>query len=218
MALRRDERAVMSKPIQPMKMSSCPCNVVQRRVRRRLLAAAFWCGAASMAQADGLKVNVDMVAWPKWQARVGVLTLQPGAMPSDLLGDGNAPRVAALLGDYYFTGPGFDRKRVGGGLRATTGWLYGGSVALGAAQTQASTVLSTTVQRSSLVAGDRPFHAAYIGIGYTGLSLKHGWGVLADVGVLGVGGLGAPRVVDNEYSIRGDRLTPAVRLGMSYAF
>lgn len=170
------------------------------------------------SHADGLKVRVDLASWPQWQARAGVVTTQHAPLQSSLASATTAPRAAALLGDYYFTGPGFDPKRVGGGLRATTGWLYGGSLALGAPHALSPAAVSTTVMNSSLVPSERPAHAAYIGIGYTGLSLKHGWGVLADVGLVGTTAPGASRLIGDDFSIRNDRLIPTVRLGMSYAF
>lgn len=187
-------------------------------VRLPFIAALLAVLVGAPALADGLKVRVDLASWPQWQARVGVVTAQPAPLQSSLSSATAAPRAAALLGDYYFTGPGFDPKRVGGGLRATTGWLYGGSLALGVPHASSPSALTTSVTSSSLWTSERPVHAAYIGIGYTGLSLKHGWGVLADVGWVGTTTPATTRLIDTDFSIRNDRLIPTVRLGVSYAF
>ncbi len=201
------------------------CSQWLLNLRRWFLAPAPLAAAATLAlttslpsQAEGLKLRPDAQPWPQWQARLGVVAPSKQGLQINPASPTSAPRAAALLGDYYFTGPGFDPKRVGGGLRATTGWLYGGSAALGLSQASRVSWLSPTVQPSLLSGNGRPIHAAYIGIGYTGLSLKHGWGVLADVGVLSAPALASSGLGDTDFSIRNDRLTPTVRLGMSYAF
>ncbi len=191
------------------------------------VAAVLLGSTSAPAFADGLKVQSDTASWPKWQARIGIVAPKSeqgstgllGQPTTDASGSFTTPRAAALLGDYYLTGPGFDPSRVSGGLRATTGWLYGGSSALGASSVSpGSTSLSASLVRSPWADNSRLGHATYIGIGYTGLSLKQGFSVLADFGLVGTPGVaGAPRL-DTEFSIRDYRLSPTVRLGMSYAF
>lgn len=172
------------------------------------------------ASAEGLKIEAatdranNRAAWPTWQARVGVVTT-----PDIDLGSGSSSaRGAALLGDYYFTGSGFDAKRVGGGLRATTGWLYGGGSALDAgAGISASSFVSSTWLRNAASDDARVRHAGYIGIGYTGLLFRSGFGFSADLGLVGTAANGTARL-DSDVKLGDFRLAPAVRLGVSYAF
>jgi hypothetical protein len=203
---------------------------------QRTVAAALACLACSCAFADGLKIKDAADAWPKWQARLGVVTgvsqanLGDESFKLDSLGATSlarlspsfslqsrpeAPRAAALLGDYYFTGSGLDPARMSGGLRATTGWLFGGTAALAASTVATASPWSTALQRAATSDDARPGHAAYLGLGYTGLH-KSGLGFAADVGFMGTRWTG-PRL-GNDYVVRDLRLTPAARLGVSYAF
>ncbi len=191
------------------------------------LALVMVTAAVDSPLAEGLKVDrlraagegvVESQAWPRWQARLGVvgtsapLGLHPTGSPDDKV----SPRAAALLGDYYFTGSGFDPKRVGGGLRATTGWLYGGSLALDAGGTATGSAVS--FWRGLAVDDVRARHAGYIGIGYTGLLPRFGLGFSADLGLIGSPLSPANHRLDSDYTIRDIRLAPTVRLGVSYAF
>ena len=75
-------------------------------------------------------------------------------------------------------------------------------------------------------AATEPWSAVpYVGIGYSGLSLRGGWGFTADVGLAGTvgGGLRARR--DGALGSQGVdellrelRLTPVLQFGASYAF
>jgi hypothetical protein len=203
---------------------------------QRTVAAALACLGCSCAFADGLKVKDAADAWPKWQARLGLVTgssqasLGEEAFRLDSLGAvpwsrvspsfslqsrAESPRAAALLGDYYFTGSGLDPARMSGGLRATTGWLFGGTAALAASTVATSSPWSTALQRVATSDEVRLGHAAYLGLGYTGLH-KSGLGFAADVGFMGTR-LTGPRL-GSDYIVRDLRLTPAARLGVSYAF
>jgi hypothetical protein len=58
----------------------------------------------------------------------------------------------------------------------------------------------------------------YLGVGYAGLSVRHGWGVSADLGLV-AGETGA--LLGNEVLPGGLRrldLQPVVRFGVSYSF
>lgn len=184
-----------------------------------LLAVSVEAGAEGLkVEGPGLSTRNPAPVWPRWQARLGVGLA--GASSVDAFGvstETEAPRSAAVLGDYYFTGSGFDPLRVGGGFRATTGWLYGSSLALGAGGASTGGTLSASLWRGG--ADDlRLRHAGYIGIGYTGLLLKQGLGFSADLGLVGTPlTTTAPRL-DSDYTIRDIRLAPTVRLGVSYAF
>jgi hypothetical protein len=174
------------------------------------------------AHAEGLKLDglraqdaTASAAWPRWQARLGVVGTGPRAGATI---DTDAPRAAALLGDYYFTGSGFDPQRVGGGLRATTGWLYGGGLGLEAGGTSTGNAMSASFWRSGLADDARLRHAGYIGIGYTGLVPRLGLGFSADLGLIGTSLSPTGSRLDSDYTIRDIRLAPTVRFGVSYAF
>ncbi len=195
-----------------------------RPILRIATALALVVGASVPLHAEGLKLGGQRAqdasgsaAWPRWQARLGLVgaTTGPSGGTSS---EGDSPRAAALLGDYYFTGSGFDPQRVGGGLRATTGWLYGGGLGLDAGGTSTGRAMSASFWRSSLADDARLRHAGYVGIGYTGTMSKHGLGFSADLGLIGTSlSSTAPRP-ESDYTIRDIRLAPTVRLGVSYAF
>jgi hypothetical protein len=174
----------------------------------------------AVAQSEGLKVSPD--SWPRWQARIGIVAQTPDRQAVQLGASGSSAetRAAALLGDYYFTGSGFDPQRVSGGLRATTGWLFGGNLALAASQPSASSALSVSLlRRPGLDDSQAARHAAYVGIGYTGLATRGGWGFNADLGLLGSPlNASGQRLDSSDITVRDYRLAPAARLGVSYSF
>lgn len=170
---------------------------------------------------QGLRVDDEAEAWPRWQARVGVTV--PSLRPDTTL---VAPAAAALpglqlMGDYYFTGPGFGAGRVAGGLRATSGLLLGPrSQALSTPSITSSGGLSVA-RRAPDGSSEASSTVPYVGIGYTGLSARGGWGFTADVGLMALGGglrvrPGAASNLDDM--VRELRLSPVLQLGVSYAF
>ena len=186
--------------------------------------AALALAACTAAHAEGLKLDgqrapdaATSTVWPRWQARLGVVGTATGPR-TGAAAEGDVPRAAALLGDYYFTGSGFDPQRVGGGLRATTGWLYGGGLGLDAGGTSTGHAMSASFWRSGLVDDVRLRHAGYVGIGYTGLVPRLGLGFSADLGVIGTSLSPTGPRVESDYTIRDIRLAPTVRFGVSYAF
>jgi hypothetical protein len=182
-----------------------------------------FCGMAligAAAQADGgLRVAPEQAPWPRWQARVGVDQAPPWR--GDLAPTGNGLRSLKLLGDVYLSGPGFGDGDVVGGVRATGGLLLGSrSPLLGAAS---GTPLSLNVTRSLLAPGrgDELADASplgYLGIGYSSLSLRGGWGFSADLGVTTGTGLRPPETRPLDDALREMRLRPVLQLGVSYAF
>lgn len=181
------------------------------------------CCIAGPAWADGgLTIDADQVPWPKLQARVGLATTVP--MSTDLVSAG-ALQGGRVLGDYYFTsGPLLGSSRLTGGFRATSGLLLssrGISLSLPAVPRAGGTV---SVSQQGLSAGDLSDSAhgtvPYLGVGYTGLSAKGGWGFTADVGLMAVGsGSGLrPRGQSFDEVMRDLRITPVLQLGLSYSF
>lgn len=187
---------------------------------RRCIGILAGLGAVA-AQANGLQVDPDTVAWPRWQARLGVTTA-----PQDNLGTG--PRTmlegAGLLGDYYFAGPGFGSGRVTGGFRATSGLFTGARAhALSTPLLPARDGSPFTLTTRSRMAPDTGADSSaipYVGIGYTGMSVRGGWGFSADVGLVGSGvRLGRPvGGTQVDELLQELRLTPMLQLGVSYSF
>jgi hypothetical protein len=192
-----------------------------------LLAAA----PSALAQ-SGLRFNDEsqsqQIAWPQWQARLG-LTTTASAIDAGTRWQVNAGQ---LLGDFYWSGlrpAGVGRS---GGLRATSGLLLGQrSLALGTPTLPSSLGVGLTLSRSvrpltSLGENvSEPWSTVpYVGIGYSGISLRGGWGFSADVGLAGTSGGLRPRrdaafgAQGVEDLLRELRLTPVLQFGASYAF
>ncbi|MED5618057.1 hypothetical protein [Ideonella sp. BN130291] len=190
------------------------------------------CTAGPVWADGGLTVDADKVPWPRLQTRVGLVTTNP--LAADVASaNPYALQGGQILGDYYFSrGPLFGSQRVSGGFRATSGWLlnsHGVSLSMPAVPRPggAFTVSqqNTAGNGPADLAGEGGHAAPYLGVGYTGLSLKGGWGFTADVGVLALGsgsglrpgklGLGNTSL-DEQW--RDFRLTPVLQLGVSYSF
>jgi hypothetical protein len=186
---------------------------------------------AALAQ-SGLRLidaaQPQQAAWPRWQARLGLATTASAIDPSTLW----HASAGQLLGDYYWNGLRPAGVSRGGGFRATGGLLLGQrSLALGTPTLSSSQGVGLTlsrITRPSTGLGEamsEPWSAApYIGIGYSGISLRGGWGFTADVGLAGTaGGLRTRRdaafgAQGAEDLLRELRLTPVLQLGASYAF
>jgi hypothetical protein len=118
------------------------------------------------------------------------------------------------MGDYYLSKPWLGTA---GGLRATSGVLLGPRSSLWSSPAAIDRrVVDGNADGSSTL--------PYVGVGYTGLSDKGGWGLSADLGLmasprssvrLGKVFNGAQSLDD---TLRELRFAPLVQLGVSYAF
>jgi hypothetical protein len=167
-------------------------------------------------------------AWPRWQARLGLATTASAIDPGTLW----HASAGQLLGDYYWSGLRPAGASLSGGFRATGGLLLGQrSLALGTPTLSAPLGVGLTLSRIARpstgfgeVMGEPWSAAPYVGIGYSGISIRGGWGFTADVGLAGAtGGLRTRR--DATFSSQGAedllrelRLTPVLQVGASYAF
>lgn len=191
--------------------------------------------AAPMAPAaaeSGLRISGDAAqeraAWPHWQARFGLATT------GSAIDSGTRWQLSAgqALGDYYWSGlrpAGVNRA---GGFRATSGLLLGPrSLALGTPALASSHGIGLTVSRNSRLAtgageAAEPWLVTpYVGLGYSAVSMRGGWGFTADFGLAGTAGglrarrdssLGTPQGMDEL--LRELRLTPVLQFGASYTF
>lgn len=198
-----------------------------RRLAGAAALAAMSAGPAS-AQGQGLVLEPTNVFGPRLQARVGVNT------SSIAVADGHSvswqQQAGVLLGDYYFSRARLGEGQVSSGFRATSGVLLGQrSLALSTpALAQGSTVGLTTLRQPRLampgleVAAEPWAAVPYVGVGWSGLSAKGGWGVSADFGFAGrsygSGGLRVNGSQSLDDLLRELRLTPMVQIGVSYAF
>lgn len=193
-----------------------------------LLAAPLAPAAAETGLRIATNTAQDPAAWPHWHARFGLATTAStldGSLRWQL-------SAGQLLGDYYWSGlrpAGVSRT---GGFRATTGLLLGPrSLALGTPALTSGQGISLTLSRSlQLASGASPAAAdpwtvaPYVGIGYSGVSMRGGWGFTADFGLAGTtGGLRTRR--DSALGTQGMddllrelRLTPVLQFGASYSF
>ncbi len=184
---------------------------------------------AMAADGRGLSVDPERLVWPTVQGRLqlGIEALSP----SLTVGDAQAlrPRSAALFGDYYVSKPYFGNT---GGVRLTSGLVVGprGAV-LGPGQATApgqfamGTVARTSALASSFLdaGNDNTATWPYLGIGYSGASLRGGWGFSADLGLAAQnpGVLRASRAWTGQSlddTLRELRFTPVLQLGVSYRF
>lgn len=200
----------------------------------RLICLAAAClGAALPAAADlravasgnGLKVEASPDPWPRLQGRVvGPLGTTPAApgLRADEPGMG-LNTGSALLGDLYLSSS-FLGPQVLGGFRASSGVILGqrgiGSVSAG------SWGLASASGSTAMAAGDGTSSSVpYLGIGYSGLSARGGWGFTADLGLVALNPGSAVRLGRSaspsqtlEDTLRDLRLSPLLRLGVSYEF
>ena len=203
-------------------------------IRSALLSIAMLLLAPAAGAAGGLSPPPGADIWPQWQARlnVGTAKLAPSGLAAwtDPAATG-APNLqsGALLGDYYFNAPGLRLPSSLGGLRATGGLTTGargltpmpGTGAVRAGQRGVFSAQSGSVP----LAGDGPGDTVpYLGLGYTGLAVKGGWGFTADLGVMadGPGSAGLGRALFGNQglnsSLREMRLSPVLQVGVNYAF
>jgi hypothetical protein len=183
---------------------------------------------AALAQ-RGMTVPLDGSAGPRSAERSLRLGTSDINLDLSVAQPGSSPLRARLLGDYYLTGPGFGDAQVSGGLRFTSGLSIGpteGTTALPPAR------LGDGLRWGPLEPGtlptDRPgaqVALPYIGLGYTTLSAREGWGLSADIGLGGQRpgervrfGAGNPTTAQFEDVLNALRLAPVIQFGVSYAF
>lgn len=189
-------------------------------------------GGSAWAVGDGLMPSATSL-WPRWQGRLALGTYSPTAHPDAMNIDSPGLKIsgASLLGDYYFS-----RTLTGlgsaSGFRATSGLFIG---------TRYTSLLLGTPSASL---GGRPFNVnhrtvdvwgmsntadsngdqaavPYVGLGYTRLAGRDGWGFSADLGVMALKPgstvkLGHGASQDN--ALRDMRLSPLLQLGVTYSF
>jgi hypothetical protein len=187
---------------------------------------------AGAAEGDGLTANPDNLSWTRWQGRVSL----GGSLPpwhADLVnGETMGLKVdsVSLMGDYYLS-----RSLVGHGsntgFRTTGGVIYGPRAQLTGSRPMIGSQRSAfSVERHPVGAVDGTDGSSdiatlpYLGIGYTGASLKGGWSFSADLGMLALSpgnSVKLGKVVGGtqlDDMLRDMRLAPVLQVGVSYSF
>jgi hypothetical protein len=199
------------------------------------LAGAICATATFSTMAEGLIADPENLTWSRWQGRLALGTGTPPwqANLGGSVSTGLKINSISLLGDYYFSRPIFGADNTGG-FRTTTGFFHGprGQFALGdtsiSAQGNAFSIGRRWLSSGGVHAVDVSADSAtvpYLGIGYTGLSLRSGWRFNADLGLMALDPgqiVKFGRVVSGsqplDEMLREMRLAPIVQFGVSYAF
>lgn len=186
---------------------------------------------ATPNEGEGLKLQL-----PSLQGRVllGMSSPQPDAW--FLAGQGGEARLASasVLGDYYFRGRYATRDGDSGGFRATTGLYLGSRANLwGASLAPTGYASALSIERHSFSLawpgganeGDDSAAVPYLGLGYSGHSLKGSFSFSADFGLMALNpgsalrfgrAFGGGQSLDDL--MRDLKLSPVVQLGVSYSF
>ncbi|MEO8058481.1 MAG: hypothetical protein ABI671_09155 [Burkholderiales bacterium] len=182
-----------------------------------LLAAAT--SAAQASEGDGITASTEQLQWARWQGRMAFST-QPTGLRLN---------TVSLMGDYYFSSLAGPRRA--GGFRASSGLLVGARTQSRLAQPGLSAGSAFSIGTQAFgqaavlpAAGETPSDTAtlpYLGLGYTGLSLRGGWSFNADLGLVArspgnVVKFGRSQSLDD--TVRELRLAPLVQFGVSYSF
>lgn len=198
-----------------------------------VLVAASLSAASQPVQAfDGTGLRLNDAS--RWQARLQLSSLNDGPAGNTGLRYGSSRLLSAnLLGDYYLTSSGLSGVR--GGLRATGGVLMGadslmqgGGMVLGASTLQLGQNLAVSQRSISWLSAGQDFNdpissTSYLGIGYSGQSLRGRWGFSADLGLISGTALGGLRLGSNnaqsvEDVLRNLRYKPVLQLGLTYSY
>jgi hypothetical protein len=196
-----------------------------------LLVGVLGLGFGPLAQAD----EAEGLTLPRLQGRVKLgMGVETGV--ADPYG-GSVGKLsgASVLGDYYFDRH-TTREGDSSGFRATSGVFLGSQLGIwgGPAPVALSGNLFSVERHSfSLLTPPRGAEIAnpdsgavpYVGLGYSGVSPKGGWGFSADLGLMALNPGGAARLgrvigsgQNLDDALREMRMSPLVQIGASYSF
>lgn len=187
---------------------------------------------AFAADTDGAAPDSNRVPWARWQGR---LLLGTTGTPWRLGVESPASRLSggSLMGDYYFGRSWAGAGRLGG-FRATSGLMFGPRGTLSAGLPSLATGNAFSIGSRTLGAAPLPNAAdgasdsatlPYLGLGYTGLSVRGVWSFSADLGLMAQSQGATGRVgrfisggQSLDDAVRDMRLAPMLQLGVSYSF
>lgn len=197
-----------------------------------LLALGLVAATDALADGQGIRVDAERLDWPRWQARLQLnAEFYAAGTASGLAILQAAPRArsGSLFGDYYVAHP---RLGDAGGLRLTSGVVVGqrGSLFGPGSPANLEPGFATAVTHNLAPVAASPDAGAdttltwpYLGVGYSGSSLRGGWGFSADLGLAAQnpGAVRLGRALGSQALdelVRDMRLTPVLQLGVSYRF
>jgi hypothetical protein len=172
-------------------------------VRSTLVLVLSLSALHAQAAGSGLVAPPEALGNTRWHARIEIDSAPVyGNWAGQPLGQSSVLQMTRFLGDYHLDTLKFGQTS---GLRLTSGVLVN--------------------PRAQVLGSEQRGAWPYLGIGYAGMGLKGDWGFSADVGLAAqnpgaVGQFG--RVFNGDMglsdALRGLRLQPVVRLGVSYKF
>ena len=199
--------------------------------------AAYWFFVGAVGLSIGPLARADEaqgLILPRLQARV-TLGMGVDANPAALPGGSGRLSAATVLGDVYF-GRGSAQDGEASGFRATSGVFLGSRLGMWGGHSQAALSGSlVSIERHSFsllatptgadVASQESGTVPYLGLGYSGGSLKGGWGFSADLGLMALNPGNAVRLgrafgggQSLDAVLRDMALSPMLQLGVSYQF
>ncbi len=196
-------------------------------------------GPAWSADGTGLQPNDSSWFHGRWQSRIELSQRIGGRRhgdPYNLATDTtrSSLRGLAMLRDYYFDrgAPAELTSAAAGGLRATGGlvvtqrsaWATGSSRRGSAYGTSAPGLTGHALASGWSDPNNDVVPVPYLGLGYTDLPLRTGWGFRADFGLMALrpqsavkfGSALSAQGIDDL--LRDLRLSPLIQIGVSYSF
>jgi hypothetical protein len=201
------------------------------------LALACVAIAPAVAQ-EGLTVERSKGVWPTLSSRLLLNAMLVETMPvtasladASTGGGWRTRQAGSVVGDYYLFADPADNR--GGGLRASSALLFRpagtswSELSLGSrsAASGGHAWRPAAPAWAADASGEGTSTLPYLGIGYSSLAARGGWGFWADVGLVvqnPSGAFGLARVVSGGQGVddlmRELRLSPMLQLGVNYAF
>lgn len=191
-----------------------------------LVAVFGLAGAASAQQVGG-----NGLTEPDFQGRVRLgMSVPANALDAAVASEPARLGAARVFGDYYFLRSALPAGEASG-FRATSGLLFGSRAGTWGGPDFAAPGggFSVDTQRFSLLGasaapdGTDGGAVPYLGLGYSGWSMKGGWSFSADLGLIALNpgsavrfgrSLGGGQTLDE--TLRDMRLSPMLQLGVSY--
>jgi len=196
-----------------------------------ILCASLCLFGGAAAAADASLPSSDDAGWARWQGRLSLGT--NSALWQNSVDTSSARLAGAtVMGDYYFS-RSLSAPGQFGGLRATSGLIMGARGAWTPGAPVPSGIETWSIDSRTLGTRNVPYGAdlasdyaaqPYVGVGYTGSSLRSGWALSADLGLVAqsAGAVRLGRMFTGGQSldeaIRDMRLAPVLQFAVSYSF
>lgn len=212
------------------------------RMLRSLASIGLVCLAGAAVADTGLRLDATGGYWFGAETRLRLQAVPLQGQPVRLgystaaMLSQRVPMAASLAGDYYFSTDIVDAADLRTGFRASGALLIRQpGISLSDVAWSARSVASfggparlTQPVMSTFLDGPQAYSVStlpYVGIGYSDMSLKTGWGFWADVGLVVQSpgnAIGVGRMLSGSQGVdellRELRMAPMVQLGVNYSF